>query len=139
MTTYDVLEKNKEDTNWWSVDKNPLTEQYDPRLRNAPFFMRHILNLNIATFHREWLHMCNNNRNTCIMAPRGHGKTEILIVGYMIYSWYMCLMDKEDGIWKHKDVRNWFEGMIYQSKNPLLNLISSPPNWSLKPTSQKFK
>ena len=118
MTTYDVLEKNKENRDWWSIEKNPLEDPFDARLRNAAFFMRHILNLEIAVFHREWLWLCDNNRNVCIMAPRGHGKTEVLIIGWMLYSMYMAVMDIKEGIWKHADVRNWFEGMIVSKSMP---------------------
>jgi len=118
MTTWDVLEKNQNNKDWWSVQKNPLTDPMDPRLRNAPFFMRNILNLTIAAFHREWLNMCQKNRNVCIMAPRGHGKTEVLIIGWMLYSLYMAVMDIKEGIWKHKDVRMWFEGMIVSKSMP---------------------
>lgn len=115
MTWQEELEKHKDDKGFWGA---PLEDPYDIRLRNAAYFMRNVLNLEIAVFHREWLWLCDNHRNVCIMAPRGHGKTEVLIIGYMLYRMYMCVMDIREDIWKYKDVRNWFEGMIVSKSMP---------------------
>lgn len=49
------------------------------------YFLEKVLELNIAKYHKEWISFVTKNKRVCIMAPRGHGKTEVLIIGYMLW------------------------------------------------------
>jgi len=45
----------------------------------------HSKGLSIMPFHMEWFDAAHNKRRSCILAPRGHGKSEILAVAYPIW------------------------------------------------------
>jgi len=49
------------------------------------YFLEKVLKLHIAKYHKEWIKFVTKNKRVCIMAPRGHGKTEVLIIGYMLW------------------------------------------------------
>lgn len=89
---------------------------YDKQLTHPHFFLEEVLNLTLEPFHKEWLHMAQKSRNTCIMAHRGSGKTEIMIVGYMLFKLYEAILDMYYNTWYHD--RKWFEGAIISKSLP---------------------
>lgn len=104
------------DNKFWA---QPLEDWTDKRLYNTVFFLRHVLGLTIAKFHREWVTLADRNINTCIMAPRGHGKTEVLIVGYTLAKLYSAVLDKHYGIDMEKKYKaKWFEAAIISKSMP---------------------
>ena len=53
--------------------------------RDPVFFGRRVLGLIIKPFHEEWIDMFMNSNLTCIVAPTGHGKTNLM--GIMMSLW----------------------------------------------------
>jgi hypothetical protein len=47
--------------------------------------MKQIMNFKLKEFHRQWLAFQRARQYTLILAPRGHGKSTILTVGYALH------------------------------------------------------
>jgi len=65
-----------------------LDASFRQQLKNPVFFIRHVIGLDLRPFHVEWIKMAENNRFVAIQAPRGHGKTETLLISYLIFKAY---------------------------------------------------
>jgi len=89
---------------------------YDKRLYEPSFFLEEVLDLKLAKFHKEWLRFAKRYKNVCFMAARGHGKTEVMIVGFMLYSLYEAILDQHYKVWRSD--RSWFEGAIISKSMP---------------------
>ena len=65
-----------------SLDKVLLKAAVDPG-----YFMERVLGYEYKPkdFHIEWFNAFLNNKRSCIVAPRGHGKTEVLGVAFFCY------------------------------------------------------
>lgn len=74
----------------------PLTDEEKQYLDPEIFFHK-ILCLDIAHFHKQWIEYAEKYRFVCIMAPRQHGKTEILIVGYTLFKLYEAILNIKRG------------------------------------------
>jgi len=86
------------------MDKEETTQIDIQKVKEDPvYFLKEVLKLNIAPFHQEWMKLTQNNPRVAIMAPRGHGKTEVLIIG--------------NSIWKAFRQPN-FEGLIISNSLP---------------------
>ena len=48
-------------------------------------FLRDICGLTIKDFHRRWLDLRRYHKRTLLLAPRGHGKSEVATIGYCEY------------------------------------------------------
>ena len=48
-------------------------------------FLRDICGLTVKDFHRKWLDLRRNYKRTLLLAPRGHGKSEVGTIGYCEY------------------------------------------------------
>jgi hypothetical protein len=58
-------------------------------LQNNPdAFMKLVLKYKVENFHERWLAFQSSRNRTLVLAPRGHGKTTILTVGYTL--WRVC-------------------------------------------------
>lgn len=49
------------------------------------FFVERVLGLDVKDFHVEWIDMIEKNDRVAVVAPTGHGKTEILGVAYPLW------------------------------------------------------
>lgn len=58
-----------------------LPEEYS----DIHYFFQECLGLQLAKFHKEWLRTIQKNRRIVIQCARGHGKTEVALIGYMTY------------------------------------------------------
>jgi len=54
-------------------------------LDNYEFFITRILRLDFKPFHKRWFDFQMANRETMILAPRGHGKSTICTVAYSLW------------------------------------------------------
>ncbi|TET36700.1 MAG: hypothetical protein E3J72_08055 [Planctomycetota bacterium] len=54
-------------------------------LRNPELFVKRILGYALMPFHARWMQFRLENRETLILAPRGHGKSTILTVAYGLW------------------------------------------------------
>ena len=62
-------------------------EEHD-RLRamsDPLFFVTNVLGYELRPFHARWFSLQNVNRQTMILAPRGHGKSTICTVAYSLW------------------------------------------------------
>ncbi len=94
-------------------DKVPNVPEFDKRWYDPAFFIRNMLDLEVTKFHYEWLQLAEKNRFSCIMAPRGFGKTEVLIIGFTLFKLYEAIMDKH-----YKKRSTPFEAMIVSKSLP---------------------
>ena len=49
------------------------------------FWVESLFNLEIKDFHLEWVKMFYNNRRSCVIAPRSHGKSTVLAVLFHLW------------------------------------------------------
>ena len=61
-----------------------LTDVFEARFDPAVFAEK-ILGLEVADFHREWLHALKERDRVVIEAPRGHGKTTMFGIAYPLW------------------------------------------------------
>ena len=58
------------------------------KLKDPIYFILHMMEapkIELASYHRRWIRMAEKNSRLAIQAPRGHGKSEVLLISYSIY------------------------------------------------------
>ena len=77
------MNSEKSEKNFWLAFTKKTLD------RNPDAFMKTILKYKVENFHARWLEFQSSRTRTLVLAPRGHGKTTILTVGYAL--WRVCV------------------------------------------------
>jgi hypothetical protein len=71
------------------VEEKELRQIRSESTRSIPYFLkdseRPTDKIKLQDFHKEWLYWLNNRKWAGIIAPRNHGKTELIAISYVIH------------------------------------------------------
>lgn len=82
---FSVLRNSREELNIWREYYKLKREQLRRRSLQRVSLFLNLLDLELMPFHRRWLAFTLRHKRSLLLAPRGHGKTTLCVVGYGLY------------------------------------------------------